>query len=123
MPKAYMVSSVGSSDPSAKRLAVSLNRLLATYPQRDRCLIYTGVAIPTQILCPSWDTFVRHEFESEVPFLHLKNGSDVENKRATAGRRDFVDSGAWISARHTIRSRACDRPSVSSRSGKGEREK
>ena len=35
MPKAYMVSSVGSSGPSAKRLAVSLNRLLAPYRQRD----------------------------------------------------------------------------------------
>src|SRR5262249_4035434 len=42
MPKAYMVSSVGSSGPSAKRLAVSLNRLFAPYRQRDRCLMFHG---------------------------------------------------------------------------------
>src|SRR5262249_15716187 len=42
MPKAYMVSSVGSSGPSAKRLVVSLNRLLVSYRPRDRCLTFHG---------------------------------------------------------------------------------
>jgi hypothetical protein len=42
-----MVSSVRSSGPSAKRLAVSLNRLLAPYRQRDRCLMFHGPCLPT----------------------------------------------------------------------------
>ena len=47
MRKAYMVSSVGSSGPSAKRLAVSLNRLLAPYRQRDRSHVLR--ALPYQL--------------------------------------------------------------------------
>jgi hypothetical protein len=40
-----MVSSVGSLGPSAKRLEVSLNRVLAPYRQRDRCLMFPRVLL------------------------------------------------------------------------------
>src|SRR5690349_21270240 len=71
-----------------------------------------------RIWCPSWDTFVRHEFES-----HNKSLADVQNKRVAVSRRDLVGCGVQISTRHAIRWRARDRSNASSRSGKGKREK
>src|SRR5215471_12193024 len=44
MPKAYMVSSVRSSGPSAKRLAVSLNRLLAPTDSATDVSCFTGAS-------------------------------------------------------------------------------
>src|SRR5215813_8329993 len=70
------------------------------------------------LLCPGWNTFIRHGFES-----HNKSLADVQNKRLAVGRHDLIGGGARISARHAIRWRACDCASASSRSGKGEREK
>src|SRR5499427_2614683 len=70
------------------------------------------------LLCPGWNTFIRHGFES-----HNKSLADVQNKRLAIGRHDLIGGGALISARHAIRWRACDCASASSRSGKGEREK
>src|SRR5690349_13636988 len=52
---------------------------------------------PPSLLCPSWDTFVRHEFES-----HSKSLADVQNKRVAVGRHDLVGCGGRISARHAI---------------------
>src|SRR5215472_5631300 len=70
------------------------------------------------LLCPGWNTFIQHGFES-----HNKSLADVQNKRLAVGRHDLIGGGALISARHAIRWRACDCASASSRSGKGEREK
>src|SRR5215471_16251394 len=73
---------------------------------------------PPNLLCPSRNTFVRHEFES-----HNKSLADVQNKRVAVGRHDLIGCGARICARHAGRWRARDYASASNRSGKGEREK
>src|SRR5262249_34136304 len=51
MPRAYMVSSVGSSGPSAKRLAVSLNRLLAPTDSATDVSSFTGASQCALLMC------------------------------------------------------------------------
>jgi hypothetical protein len=58
---------------------------------------YAEVDAPN-LLCPSWDTFVRHEFES-----HNKSLADAQNKKVAVDRHDLVGCGARISTRHAIR--------------------